>query len=74
MHEELIGNPNNEIRRLLDGLGLPFEDACLAFHQNSRPVRTASAQQVRRPINQDAATAWQAYEQWLGPLKTALNG
>lgn len=74
MHEQLIGDPDNEIRRLLDGLGLPFEDACLTFHQNARPVRTASAEQVRRPINRDTAAAWQAYDQWLGPLKAALKG
>jgi len=74
IHEELIGDADNEIRRLLDDLGLPFEDACLTFHQNARPVRTASAEQVRRPISRDAIAAWQPYEQWLGPLKTALKG
>jgi tetratricopeptide (TPR) repeat protein len=73
IHEELISDPVNEISRLLDDLRLPFEESCLTFHQNGRPVRTASAEQVRRPINRDATAAWQAYEQWLGPLKTALK-
>jgi tetratricopeptide (TPR) repeat protein len=74
MHEELIADPDSEIRCLLGDLGLSFEDGCLAFHQNARPVRTASAQQVRRPISQDATVAWRPYEQWLSPLKTALAG
>jgi tetratricopeptide (TPR) repeat protein len=74
IHEDLITDPNNEIRRLLRDLGLPFEEACLTFHQNMRAVRTASAEQVRRPISGNAVAAWRPYEQWLGPLKAALAG
>lgn len=74
IHEQLIANPDKEIRRLLRDLGLPFEEACLNFHQNTRAVRTASSEQVRRPISENSTTAWRAYEQWLGPLKAALAG
>ena len=57
------------MRRLLDYLGLPFEPACLAFHENKRAVRTASSEQVRRPINRDGLDQWRPFEPWLGPLQ-----
>lgn len=73
IHEELLDNPEHEIRRLLDYLGLPFEDACLNFHENKRAVRTASSEQVRRPINRDGVDQWKPYEAHLDPLKVALG-
>ncbi len=73
IHEHLLENPEREIRALLDFLGLPFEDACLNFHQNKRAVRTASSEQVRRPINRDGVDQWKPYEAHLGPLKGALG-
>jgi tetratricopeptide (TPR) repeat protein len=73
IHEDLVDRPEREVRRLLDYLGLPFEEACLAFHENRRPVRTASAEQVRRPINRAGLGRWKPFEPWLGPLKAALG-
>ena len=73
IHERLIDDPEGEIRALLDHLGLPFEPACLAFHENDRAVRTASSEQVRRPINRDGLDQWKPYEPWLDPLKAALG-
>lgn len=73
IHEELLADPEGETRRLLAALDLPFEENCLRFHENSRAVRTASSEQVRRPINRDGAGRWRAYEAWLGPLKDALG-
>jgi tetratricopeptide (TPR) repeat protein len=73
IHERLIDDPEAEIRALLDFLGLPFEPACLAFHETERPVRTASSEQVRRPINREGVGQWRAYEPWLDPLKQALG-
>jgi tetratricopeptide (TPR) repeat protein len=73
IHERLLDDPETEIRALLRALDLPFEEACLAFHQNRRAVRTASSEQVRRPINRDGVGQWQPYAQWLGPLKQALG-
>ena len=58
---------------LLDSLGLPFDPGCLAFHENRRAVRTASSEQVRRPINREGVGQWRPYERWLGPLKEALG-
>jgi predicted Zn-dependent protease len=72
-HERLIGDPEGEIRRLLDYLGLPFEESCLRFYENDRPVLTASSEQVRQPIFKTALEQWQNYEPWLGPLKHALG-
>ncbi|HEX8061667.1 MAG TPA: sulfotransferase [Allosphingosinicella sp.] len=73
VHERLIEEPEGQIRALLDALGLPFDPACLRSHENRRAVRTASSEQVRRPINRDGIGQWRAYEAWLGPLKDALG-
>jgi tetratricopeptide (TPR) repeat protein len=73
IHERLIDDPEGEIATLLGHLGLPFEPACLAFHENARAVRTASSEQVRRPINRDGVDQWKPYEPWLDPLKEALG-
>ena len=72
-HEQLLGDPERAIRGVLNFLALPFEPACLAPHQNRRPVRTASSEQVRRPINRDAVDQWRHYDQWLDPLREALG-
>jgi tetratricopeptide (TPR) repeat protein len=72
-YEDMIRNPENEIRRLLGYCGVPFEPACLRFHETARSVRTASSEQVRRPIYADAVEQWRNYERWLGPLKAALG-
>lgn len=73
VHERLVEDPEGEIRRLLDYLGLAFDPACLRFHENERAVRTASSEQVRRPINRDGLGQWRPYEAWLEPLKAALG-
>jgi tetratricopeptide (TPR) repeat protein len=73
IHEELVADPETEIRALLAYLELPFEQACMEFWQNDRAVQTPSAEQVRRPINRDGMDKWQHYEAWLSPLKTALG-
>ena len=73
IHERLLDDPEREVRALLAYLGLPFEDACLEFHRSSRPVRTASSEQVRRPINRDGVGQWLPFEPWLEPLRAALG-
>ena len=73
LYENVIADPEREVRRALDYLDLPFETACLEFHQNARPVRTASSEQVRQPLYSDAVDHWRAYETWLGPLRDALG-
>ena len=73
IYEELVGNPEREIRRLLDYLEVPFEEKCLRFHETERSVRTASSEQVRQPIYKSAKEHWRNYELWLGPLKETLG-
>ncbi|HEY1606281.1 MAG TPA: sulfotransferase [Allosphingosinicella sp.] len=73
IHERLVDDPEAGIGRLLAALGLAFDPACLAFHETKRAVRTASSEQVRRPINRDGIGQWRPYESWLDPLKEALG-
>lgn len=73
IHEALLDDPEAEVRTLLAYLGQPFEEACMAFHANARAVRTASSEQVRRPINRDGVDQWRPYAAWLAPLKQALG-
>lgn len=73
IYEQMVTDPEAETRRLLDYCGLPFEEACLRFYENERAVRTASSEQVRKPIFTDAADHWRNYDIWLGPLKAALG-
>lgn len=73
IYERLVEDPDREIRSLLAYCGLDFEQACLDFHRTVRPVRTASAAQVRRPLFKDAVDHWRAFEPWLGALREALG-
>ena len=73
IHERLIDDLEAEVRALLAYLDLPFEEACLHFYANDRAVRTASSEQVRRPINSDGVGQWRAVEAHLQPLKDALG-
>lgn len=73
IYESLVHETESEVRSLLAYCGLPFEERCLKFYENERPVRTASSEQVRRPIFTDATDHWRHYEPWLGPLKQSLG-
>jgi hypothetical protein len=72
-HEELVRDPETEIRRLLAHCGLQFEERCLRFHETDRNVRTSSSEQVRRPIQKRSVDPSQHYESWLQPMKDALG-
>ena len=73
IYERMVDDTESEVRALLAACGLDFEDACLRFHETERAVRTASSEQVRRPIYKDGTEAWQGFEPWLEPLKKALG-
>jgi tetratricopeptide (TPR) repeat protein len=73
-HEDVVGDLEGNVRRILDFCGLPFERSCLEFYKTERSVRTASSEQVRRPIYQEGLTQWRHFEPWLDPLKQALAG
>jgi len=72
-HEDVLDDPEGQIRRMLDHCGLEFEDACLQFHKTDRAVRTASSEQVRQPINRKGQGAWVPFDPWLGDLRAALG-
>ena len=71
-YEELVADPDGQVRRLLEYCRLPWEDGCLRFHENRRAVRTASSEQVRQPIYTAAVQRWRDYETHLGPLIDVL--
>jgi len=73
IHDDLVDNFEQEVRRLLDYLGLPFEDACLRFFENRRAVHTPSAEQVRQPINRSGFGRWRNYDPWIEELKRSLG-
>ncbi len=73
IYERMVDDSEAEIRALLTACGLPFEEACLRFHETERAVRTPSSEQVRRPIFRDGVEGWQGFAPWLGPLETALG-
>jgi hypothetical protein len=73
IHERLVDDTEGEIRRMLDFLGLPFDEACLRFYDTERAIRTPSSEQVRRPISRAGFDHWRMFEPWLAPLKDALG-
>jgi tetratricopeptide (TPR) repeat protein len=73
IYERMVSDTETEIRRLLDHCGLPFEEQCLRFYENDRPVATPSSEQVRQPIYRQAVDQWQHFEPCLGPLKETLG-
>jgi tetratricopeptide (TPR) repeat protein len=72
-HEDVVDDLETSVRRILDYCGLPFEQACVDFHQTRRSVRTPSSEQVRQPIFRDSLDQWRKYAPWLGALETALG-
>ena len=73
-HESVVEDLEGNVRRLLDFCGLQFETSCLEFWKTERNVRTASSEQVRRPIFKEGLDQWRNFEPWLGPLQDALQG
>ena len=72
-YETLVDDLEGETRRLLEHCGLSWDPACLEFHRTQRPVRTASAGQVRRPLFEGSIGRWRRYEQHLAPLIDSLG-
>ncbi len=72
-YERMVDDFEAEVRRLLAYCGLEFHRNCLLFFENERAVRTASSEQVRRPIFRDAVDHWRHYDPWLDALKQALG-
>jgi len=74
VYEDLVGDQERQTRWLVtEACSLPWNDRCLHFHENDRPVLTASADQVRQPIFTTSIGRWRNYEKHLGPLIEALG-
>jgi tetratricopeptide (TPR) repeat protein len=72
-YEEVVNDIEGQARRLIDYCGLPWDDRCVSFHQNSRTVKTASAVQVRKPLFRSSMQRWRKHEASLGPLLNELS-
>ena len=72
-YEDLVADPIGQIRTLLEYCGLDWDDACLEFHKTDKPVRTASGEQVRKPIYKDSVQLWKRYKTQLAPMIEILR-
>jgi hypothetical protein len=72
-YEQVVDNLETQVRRLLEFCGLPFESACLSFHETKRSVRTASSEQVRQPIYRSGLEQWSNYGAELTGLQQQLQ-
>jgi len=72
-YEDVVGDLEGQVRRILDYCDLPFEQACLDFHQTERAVKTASSQQVRQPIYSSSVNFWENYQSHLSELIEVLE-
>ncbi|MNE62146.1 hypothetical protein D3C80_1574120 [compost metagenome] len=72
-YETVVDDLEGQARRLIDFIALPWDDACLTFHETRRIVRTASVAQVRQPIYTSSKGRWQQHAAHLGPLLKALG-
>jgi tetratricopeptide (TPR) repeat protein len=73
IYEEMVADTEAQVRALLAYCGLEFDERCLRFFENRRAVRTASSEQVRRPIYREGVDQWRRFAPWLGPLEEALG-
>ena len=72
-NEDIINDLEGQVKRIIDYLELPFEKECISFYNTKRSVRTASSEQVRKPINKDGVERWKPYSKKLKPLVDYLG-
>ncbi|MGE5562009.1 MAG: tetratricopeptide repeat-containing sulfotransferase family protein [Bacillota bacterium] len=73
-YEDVVADTEKEARRVIEFLGLPWNDKCVDFHKSDRPVKTASVAQVRKPIYKTSVQRWKKYGAGLQPLVDAIDG
>ena len=73
-YEDVVADTEGQARRLIDFLGLPWNEKCVDFHKSDRPVKTASVAQVRKPIYKTSVERWKKYGNGLQPLVDAIAG
>ena len=74
VYEDVVADTEKEARRLIEFLGLPWNERCVDFHKSDRPVKTASVAQVRKPIYKTSVQRWKKYGPGLQPLVDAVAG
>jgi hypothetical protein len=72
-YENTVADVEGQARRIIDFLGVDWTDDCLKFYETDRPVKTASASQVRKPIYNTSVNRWKKYEKYLQPLLEELG-
>ena len=72
-YEDVVANVDEQVRRILDHCGLPFEEQCVRFYETERAVKTASSEQVRQPIYSSSVNLWRNYEKHLQPVIEILE-
>jgi Sulfotransferase family len=72
-YEDVVNDVEGQARRLIEYCGLPWDDRCVSFHKTTRPVKTASAVQVRKPLFRSSLQRWRKYKSAIGPLLQALG-
>ena len=72
-YEDVVADAETEARRMIEFLGLEWDDRCVEFHKSDRPVKTASLAQVRKPIYTSSVQRWKRYGAGLQPLIDALQ-
>lgn len=72
-YEDLVRDQEGQTRRLLERLGLEFEEACLQFDRNRTPSTTASSVQVREKVHAGSVLRWKRFERQLQPLREQLE-
>ena len=72
-NEDVIDDLEGQVKRMLDFLELPFEESCITFYETDRSVRTASSEQVRKPVNKSGQGRWKPYAKNLGTLVDCLD-
>jgi tetratricopeptide (TPR) repeat protein len=72
-HEDVVADLEGNVRRILAFCGLEFESNCLEYYKTERSIRTASSEQVRRPIFKEGLEQWRNFEPWLAELRSALG-
>jgi Sulfotransferase domain. len=71
-YEELVNNAEKESRRMIEYVGLDWDDRCLEYYATNRTIKTASNWQVRQPVYRDSVKRWKNYEPYLDTLRNAL--
>ena len=72
-YEDVVGDLETQVRRLLSYCDLPMEEACFRFHETDRAIKTASSEQVRQPIYSSSVDLWRHYESHLDELIETLE-